>query len=149
MDGHVESRMESWRGFVPYLWGLFAMGCGCLFLVVAYAWTNRSGHTGVNLLLFEAFFFPLILVGAVAVRLGGRNRGAKKAALACGLSGIFGAGLPFFLSTTGILRDYESWLKAGQPAASPNAHLLIGMYLGVFGIALGFLLLHRLPSDDA
>lgn len=87
-----------------------------------YAYNNGSGHTGAPFSHALAYFAAVSAGGACDVAF---NRAhARTGALAAFLGGA-GLCIVLYFDRVGILREYQRWIRAGMPAAHPEAQAIV------------------------
>lgn len=85
------------------------LGLLLILALIAYAWTNDSGHTGIHPYRALGLYVPLAFLGGFL--LGAHQNGSRewKWGMASLLVGILGTALLFYLDFSAALLSYGLW----------------------------------------
>ena len=116
-----------------------------LLAATGYAWTNQSGHSGIDPSIAPFLFAPACLLGLAGTFSHGASR---RHAAALAIIGLEGALFGWFVTGLGILNSYEKWIAAGMPDRNPHAGFLLLAFLLV-AIAAAAVAVRLIPSKTA
>ena len=130
-------------------WTIFAVSLLILLATVAYCWSNRSGHSGIDPLITLAFFGPVFVFGLIGRLL---TKGRWMSARFVEIIGFIGIAFAFFVTKLGILNQYEDWIAAGMPERNPNTFLLLAGFVACAlggSLAIGYVITPKAEQGGA
>ena len=102
--------------------------CAVLTLIAIWFYTvsNDSGHTAVDPSVASGPFIAVLIVGGATAFIRLAHRGLALALLVLGVAGLV---LGPFMTSNGILIQYDDWARSGMPDRNPQTDPLLSSFM--------------------